>query len=135
MGPIQDFLGRSEISAQDRDGHEMVLRNSKYLLRLINQILDLARLEAGEIQLQATHGDLAELVRDDRHAVRADLPAPGYRLGGNDRAREHSRWSLMNERMEQVVANLLSNAIKFTPASGEVRVELTEHRRHDQAQQ
>ncbi len=125
MGPIQEFLGRQEISTKDREGHEMVLRNSKYLLRLINQILDLARLEAGEIQLQATHGDMAELVRDIVTLFKPICQRQDIALSMKI---EPDSIPLVfdAQRMEQVVANLLSNAIKFTPAGGEVRLELNE---------
>jgi signal transduction histidine kinase/ligand-binding sensor domain-containing protein/DNA-binding NarL/FixJ family response regulator len=124
MGPIQAFLGRGRISARDREDHEMVLRNSKYLLRLINQILDLARLEAGEIQLQATHGDLAELVREvialfEPICQRQDI---SFSVSIEP---ESIPLVFDEQRMEQVIANLLSNAIKFTPAGGEVCLELT----------
>ena len=126
MGPIQEFLGRKRISDKDREGHEMALRNSKYLLRLINQILDLARLEAGEIRLQPGQHDLAAFVREivalfEPICQRQDLAL----MVAIDP--ETIPLVFDAERMEQVVANLLSNAIKFTPAGGDVRAELTEH--------
>jgi signal transduction histidine kinase/ligand-binding sensor domain-containing protein/DNA-binding NarL/FixJ family response regulator len=125
MGPIQEFLRRDEISTRDREGHEMVLRNSRYLLRLVNQILDLARLEAGEIQLQAAHGDLAALVRDI--AALFEPICQRQEITFSVKVEPESILLVFDEqRMEQVVANLLSNAIKFTPAGGEVRLELGE---------
>ena len=125
MGPIQEFLGREEISARDRDGHEMVLRNSKYLLRLINQILDLARLESGEIQLQAAHGEMAEFVRDIVSLFEPICQRQDIALLVTIEP-ESIPLVFDAQRMEQVVANLLSNAIKFTPTGGEVRVELNQ---------
>lgn len=123
MGPIQAFLDRGKISARDREGHEMVLRNSQYLLRLINQILDLSRLEAGEIDLQPSHGDLAAFVREIvalfEPVCKREEIALSLQLDP-----ESIPLVFDQQRMEQVVANLLSNAIKFTPAGGQVRLEL-----------
>lgn len=128
MGPVKEFLGRGRISARDREGHEMVLRNSKYLLRLINQILDLSRLEGGEICLQPTHGDLAAFVREVVALFEPVCERQDIALSVEI---EPERILLVfdEQRMEQVVANLLSNAIKFTSPGGEVRVEI-----HDQGE-
>jgi len=121
MGPIQEFLGRKKLSDRDREGHEMALRNSKYLLRLINQILDLAKLEAGEIRLDRRHGDFAAFVHDVLMLFRPVCEQQRIDLTVDSRPDEVPL-VFDAERMEQVVANLVSNAIKFTPSGGHVKV-------------
>jgi PAS domain S-box-containing protein len=105
-------------SAKAVDG---ILVAARRLERLVNDLLDLSRLETGRLNLQLRQIDLVPLVRacvdlaqasTDQHLVRLEAPAGPLR----------GHWDQV--RLEQVVANLLSNAIKYSPAGGEVLVRL-----------
>ena len=89
--------------------------------RLIGDLLDVARIDAGTFTVQKTSVDLAALLREAveqntalaaQKALRLHVDAPPVRSVAADR-----------DRLTQVVANLLGNAIKFTPREGQVRVE------------
>ncbi len=128
--PLNAIIGFSEIMETGLfgplgvDKYDEYCRNiresGEYLLDVINDILDMSRIEAGRRQLDMAEIELDRLVTDamriiskragDKNlAVTADI-APGIRFPGDRRA------------IKQIVLNLLSNAVKFTPAGGEVRL-------------
>ncbi|NNE71489.1 MAG: hypothetical protein HKN29_14155, partial [Rhodothermales bacterium] len=123
LGPLQDLLdGRRTASDLRRDA-PIMQRSALRLLRLINQILDLSRLEAGTLQVRAAPTDLVAFLR-------------GLVLSFASYAeREHislmfqasvERCPVMMDRdkLEKVVSNLVTNAVSFTPARGKVLVQL-----------
>ena len=110
--------------AQRREFLRIVVKESERLSRLISQVLDLAKIEAGKVDWQLADVDLAEVARDAAAATsqlfrdkdaRLELAAPdAMPVVTADR-----------DRMMQVTVNLLSNAVKFCPdAGGRVRVSL-----------
>ncbi|HRJ62068.1 MAG TPA: HAMP domain-containing sensor histidine kinase, partial [Azospirillaceae bacterium] len=112
-----------EIDLEQRQNFlSLVISESERLTRLINQVLDMAKIEAGEMDwtiapmaINAAAGQAAaaagQLFRDKRIELRVDLAADSPPVEGD------------HDRLVQVVVNLLSNAAKFTPEGG--RVSLT----------
>lgn len=127
--PLNAILGFSEIISSKAMGPAISDQYSEYaghihgsgrhLLSLINDILDLAKIEAGRMELRESDVDLAQLIGD---IVR--LFAPQAEAGGLTLAVEHERSHFIvfgDERaLRQILVNLMSNAIKFTPAGGRV---------------
>jgi signal transduction histidine kinase/CheY-like chemotaxis protein len=112
VGPVspehQEFLGD-------------VLTSSRHLLRLINDILDLAKVETGRIDLRPEEIDLPELVDDVRDILRG--------IAAHKRVRMHIEIAsepkvvfLDPARVKQVLYAFLSNAVKFTPDEGAIRI-------------
>jgi signal transduction histidine kinase len=93
------------------------------MIRLINNILDLSKIEAGQIQLNLERLDLTAVVERAMRALEPLAMQAGITLKSNFPADipcvEGDR-----DRMEQVITNLVSNAIKFSPNNGEVRIDL-----------
>jgi len=125
LGPLGSLLeGRhGTLPPSVREQHQLMKRNGHRLLRLINQILDLTRLQVGAVTLDRRPHDLVGFVRPQvlafaplaerqRIALRFRSPLPELRVGFD------------TEQLEKVLLNLLSNAIKFTPPGGEVEVSL-----------
>ena len=104
-----------------------ILESGRHLLSLINDILDLSKIEAGRMELEPTDFDLA-----DRHREHAD---PGARAGAPTRhharrARSTSALGMIRadeRKVKQVLLNLLSNALKFTPEGGRIDVAAAVH--------
>ncbi len=103
---------------------EVAHRNSTRLVRLINDILDLEKIEAGKMEFQLQRQELSPLVHQaletnqayaDKHGVKLfikeDLPG--------------AEASVDSDRFAQIMANLISNAVKFSPSSGTVEISLT----------
>ena len=127
--PMSAILGFSDIALRDiREGKnvdpanlETVIRNGRFLLRIINDILDLSKVEAGKLEVRKTRfkllpmlGDVYELMRHRSDA--SDVPL-SIEFAGPVAERLHSDRS----RVEQILVNLIGNALKFT-AEGSVRV-------------
>ncbi|MGH7693846.1 MAG: ATP-binding protein, partial [Gemmatimonadaceae bacterium] len=123
VGPVEDLRdGRwGELSASVRGRLEGVLANSRRLLKLVEQLLDIARLESGTLQLSAEVRDLVPLLRrmTDSFASLAERRGIAFRLScpvGGLRVRYDP------DHMEKVIGNLVGNALKFTPNGGSVEL-------------
>jgi DNA-binding response OmpR family regulator/anti-sigma regulatory factor (Ser/Thr protein kinase) len=107
------------------DAFERILRNGQHLLALINDVLDVSKIEAGRMKIHREHIDLVEVVQ----GAFAELQSLAERKGLAYRLRVPDRLPLAYTdplRVRQVVINLLSNAAKFT-ARGGVEAELLAH--------
>jgi DNA-binding response OmpR family regulator len=101
---------------------ERILKNGRHLLALIDDVLDIAKIEAGRMRIHREHFDLAELVQDAFHELQvlAQQKSLQYRL----RIPEDLPLAFSDPlRVRQIVINLLSNAIKFTH-QGSIEAEL-----------
>ena len=129
IGPLENALDDAygPVSGPLRRQMEMMLRNSRRLLRLINQLLDVAKLESGKMALKARRSDVRALLEmvtrsfegfAEEHRIALVLDAPSRPVALTFEA----------DKIEKVFFNLLSNAVKYTPAGGTitVRVEETE---------
>jgi PAS domain S-box-containing protein len=100
-----------------------ILASSRHLLHLINDVLDLAKVESGSMHLRAEPVDLVDIVGETRNVLQgmADSKRLDLRV---EIAAELGDIVADSERLKQVVYNLLSNAIKFTPEGGRVTVKV-----------
>ena len=108
---VRDYLGK-------------ILSSSNHLLSLINDILDMSRIESGKLHLEETEVSLSDVLHDLKtiisgqvHAKQLDLYMDAMDITNEDVYCDRTR-------LNQVLLNLLSNAIKFTPAGGTVSVRL-----------
>ena len=129
--PLALILGSSErlitdidLSGETRHNAEVVARNARLLLRHVNDLLDVAKLEARKMQVQYEPVDLAELVRHT--AEHFDALATERRMAFVIETPETLGAQLDAEKVQRVLLNILSNAFKFTPAGGTIRVILGE---------
>lgn len=97
----------------------MACRNIKRLLRLVNGLLDLERLEAGQLRLDCRKLDLAPLFAQCLQEAEVLAQKNGVQLVDDTQA---LAVTADGDRLMQVIANLLSNAIKFSPAGGTVKL-------------
>lgn len=128
--PLTSIIGYLELTLDDHNLTEeqrgflgIADRNADRLLRLVNDLLFVARLEAGQLDLHPTELDLAAVVRQSVEEAKPRATAGGIEL--TCEAGAVSAVQADKGRMFQLVDNLISNAIKFTPAGGDVRVSVT----------
>lgn len=124
--PLNGILGFSELLKLDAPTPEMreqadsIYQSGKHLLRIVNDVLDLARIEAGQLMLAPEDIDLTDYIREIArgHALNAEQKGLSFRIDCPD-----GLPVLVTDptRLRQVVANLLSNAVKFTDA-GQVEI-------------
>ena len=98
---------------------EDILTSSRHLLRVLNDILDVAKIEAGRMELDEAEIDSSELLDIVQRIVAENAKRANLGLHV-DRTAELPRIRADERRLKQVLLNLLSNAVKFTPAGGEV---------------
>jgi signal transduction histidine kinase len=122
MGYLELTIDDETLAAEPRGYLEVVQRNSERLLRLVNDLLFVARLEAGELDLRPTEVDLGAVVRQSVEEARPRAAAKGIELGCA--AQSVPELAADRGRMFQLLDNLISNAIKFTPDGGHIEVRL-----------
>ncbi len=126
--PLTVILGMADSLHQQTDfqlrqSAILIERNGRNLLRLINQILDLSRLEAGKMPLKLVRTDLIRFVRYVGESFHSIAGAKGVRL--TVYAEEDICEADVNpDKLQDILANLMGNALKFTPPGGEVRCEV-----------
>ena len=128
--PLNAIIGFSEVLAQGMFGvinekqteylHD-ILESGRHLLSLINDILDLSKIEAGRMELEPADFDLPSAIENALTLVRERASRRGITLGSTI----DERLGLMRgdeRKVKQVLLNLLSNALKFTPEGGRIDV-------------
>ena len=100
-------------------GVDMIKRNSQYLLRLVNQMLDLRKLEAGKMPLDMVNGDVLPFLRYLLESFHS-LASSKYIELRFETSLPELVLDFDPDKLQKIVSNLLSNALKFTPAGGEV---------------
>jgi PAS domain S-box-containing protein len=101
-----------------RELTEVAVRNGERLLRLVNQLLDIQKLEAGQLRMTIVASDVVELLEEAGNGVAALAESKGVRIQLT--SERGLRVLCDRERIVQVLFNVLSNAIKFSPAGEEV---------------
>ena len=124
LGPIEKRLALSN-SPEDKSELSVMHRNATRLLRLVDQLLDLSRFEAGTIQLRASTGELIGFTRTVMSSFQSIAESKSIRF-----QLKFSEDTVMlyfdADKMEKVLNNLFSNAFKFTPEGGEIIVEVSQ---------
>jgi PAS domain S-box-containing protein len=129
LGPAEELLASGDnLSAQQRRQMGVIQRNATTLLKHVNDLLDLARLDAQRMDLHHTRIDLAALVRE--HAEQFHAVAPQLDLSYVIATPPSLHATLDQDKTERILQNLLSNAFKFTPPGGRVRCALERTGKH-----
>jgi signal transduction histidine kinase/DNA-binding response OmpR family regulator len=116
LGPVEDALAdvSEPLGPRQRDRASLVHRNALRLAKLVNTLLDFARLEAGRIDASYVATDLAVATRELAGVFRSAIERAGLRLDVSDIHELPEPAWVDREMWEKIVLNLLSNALKFT---------------------
>ncbi|MFV1883884.1 MAG: ATP-binding protein [Balneola sp.] len=125
MGPVSNLLKDDSLSESVQNSHKLIHKHSQLLLRLINQILDISKLESGELKVNYQQGDLVDFLEEIVELFKPVCKQNGLRLEFSTES--HSLPFVFDlDKLEQIVSNLLSNAVKFTPEGGSILLNLLE---------
>ena len=128
--PLHTILGFSELLREESEGPlnetqksflDHIRRDSEHLLRLINDVLDYSRIDAGGMHLHTESLSVGEAVRSAVGAIGSHADTKGIAIECEGDAGE-LRVLADAMRLRQILYNLLSNAVKFTPPAGKIRV-------------
>ncbi len=131
--PLHTIIGFSELLGEELQGPlnekqkrfvAHIHKDSLHLLELINDILDLSKIESGRLNLRPEAFDVSAVVNESVTSVRPLAEAKKIRIGTGVKVSS----ALMADRLrvKQVLVNLLSNAVKFTPDNGQIQVDAEE---------
>lgn len=128
LGPVRNAIEILRHSEEEnlvmREAREIISRQVSHMTRLIDDLLDVARIARGKIQLRSEACDAAEIVRQTAEDYRATINAAKATL--EVEVAPTLPIHADSTRVAQVIGNLLHNAAKFTPPGGRVRVSATE---------
>jgi PAS domain S-box-containing protein len=128
--PLHTIIGFSELLTEELEGPlndkqkrflGHILQDSRHLLELINEVLDLSKIEAGRLELQKEEMDFAGCLQEVVSGIEQQAAAKNIQV----QVRNEFRGTLYADRtrVKEILYNLLSNALKFTPDRGDVWVE------------
>ena len=110
---VQDYLGKISVSSQ-------------HLLSLINDVLDMSRIESGKVTIEETDVHLPDVIHGLRTIIQSNITAKQLELFIDTQNVMHEDIITDKLRLNQVLLNILSNAIKFTPAGGKITFRVIE---------
>ena len=122
LGPLKDFQ-KKLTDPEQKNVIGAVIRNGQRLQRLINQLLDLSKVEAGKMKLLASHVDLVQLLREITASYESLAKEKNIRYFFNPEVNELMVY-VDEEKIEKIVHNILSNAFKFTKQGGQIILNL-----------
>ena len=132
--PMNAIIGFTTLAVSNIDNQERVqdylgkiLSSSNHLLSLINDILDMSRIESGKIHLEETEVSLSDVLHDLKAIISGQIHAKQLELYMDVMDVTNEDVYCDKTRLNQVLLNLLSNAVKFTPAGGTVSVRLKQY--------
>lgn len=122
LGPIEKLLKQEDWNQEYRRDLTIVDRNARLLLKQVNDLLDVSKLEAGRVALHYTQVDLAQLVR--LTAANFDGLAQEKQITFVIDAPESLSAQIDAAKVQRILLNLTANAFKFTPNGGTIRCQL-----------
>ena len=132
--PMNAIIGFTTLAVTNIDDTERVkdyltktLASSRHLLSLINDILDMSRIESGRLHLEESEVSLSEVLHDIKTIVGGQVHAKQLELYMDALDVTDEDVCCDRTRLEQILLNLLSNAVKFTPAGGTVSVRVRQN--------
>ena len=135
--PMNAIVGFTALAASHIDNKEQVLDylgkisvSSQHLLSLINDVLDMSRIESGKVTIEETEVHLPDVVHDLRTIIQSNITAKQLDLFIDTQDVTHEDIITDKLRLNQVLLNILSNAIKFTPAGGTISFRVIEKPSH-----
>ncbi len=131
--PMNAIVGFTALAASHIDNREQVLDylgkisvSSQHLLSLINDVLDMSRIESGRVTLEETDVHLPDVIHDLRTILQTSVASHQLELFIDTLDVVHEDIVTDRLRLNQILLNILSNAIKFTPAGGSISFRVIE---------
>ncbi|MBD2755276.1 ATP-binding protein [Spirosoma validum] len=119
-GSVEKLHQQDDPVSRRQSDYQLINRNAGRLLQLINQLLDLSRLEAGKLELHPKPGELTHFLQLMASSFASLFESKGITY--HYTVSLQPVWVLMDsDKLEQIISNLLTNASKFTPTKGQVR--------------
>jgi signal transduction histidine kinase/ligand-binding sensor domain-containing protein/DNA-binding response OmpR family regulator len=126
VGPLENALKTHRLKADIKSKIELVIRNARRLLRLMNQLADSYKIESPEMNLQLVKEDIVEFAYDIFLSFKEYAANHGIDFQFHSNMTYGRTW-FDPDKLDKIIFNLLSNAFKFTPDKGKILFELNYH--------
>jgi len=120
------LLELDDLEADQREGVEQILKGGRHLLELINEVLDISRIESGTMSMSVEPVHVGSVLADALSLIRPLADAAGVRLAADPEELAETYALADRQRLKQVLINLLSNAVKYNRSGGQVSVRFEE---------
>ncbi len=117
---MAEVMDRGDLAPAQRDRLAVVRQSGEQLLSVLNDVLDLSKIEAGKLELEVHDFDLERVAQSVRDAFTVVATGKGLKLDVEVTAEAAGVWRGDGDRLRQIVNNLVSNALKFT-SEGQVK--------------
>ena len=131
--PMNAIIGMTALIEHDAESPEKIREytkkvnnSSQHLLGLINEVLDMSKIESGKLVLNSAEFDLKELLGQVEAGFRPQMNAKGQKFSITTNQISHNWLIGDNVRVLQILNNLLSNSFKYTPTKGQIRLDVDE---------
>ena len=131
--PLNAIIGMTTIASshlenRDRisDCLDKIMLSSKHLLSLVNEVLDMSKIESGKLELSEENFNLSDLMQNILTVIRPSLQAKQHKLEFQIAKVKHDEVIGDISRLQQAFLNILGNAIKYTPDGGKLKLEVIE---------
>ena len=131
--PMNAIVGFAALLARDADNPDKVREytkkitsSSQHLLGLINDILDISKIEAGKTTLNLSDESMVDLIESIDGIIRPQMKTRGHSFEVYSRDLKHEHVVMDKLRLNQILLNLLSNAVKYTPDGGHITLTVQE---------
>ena len=128
VSPLLSLIKQDD-DPQRRGAYETIRRNAERILGLINQMMDLRKIDKGQMQMRMCETDLISFVGDIYTLFGQQAQAKNVQFHFEHDMEKLPVW-IDRSNFDKVIVNLLSNAFKFTPAGGEIRISITKTDHH-----
>jgi signal transduction histidine kinase/DNA-binding response OmpR family regulator len=129
LSPLEEIMQQGG-DQKEKNKFQLIYRNAKRLLILVNQLMDFRKMEMQELRLNPTWGDIAVFIREVACSFTDLAERKGITFSYKSDV-SHIYTYFDNDKIERILFNLLSNAFKFTPAGGSVTVDVTSSKNED----
>lgn len=125
LGPLEKLIAEKPIidSENRLPLYNLMQRNAQRLLRLVNQLLDFRKLEAGELRLKVSYTDIVAFIRNVANFFNFQAENRNIVFTINTEA-EEKQAGVDPDKLEKIIFNLLSNAFKYTPDGGKIEINI-----------
>lgn len=123
--PLETLLSKSKDNTHVERTYKMILRNARKLQSLIDQLLDIRRVELGEVKLKAAKGDIVYFTKQISASFQSIAEKKKIDLSFQSKATTIDLWFDW-DKMEKILNNLIANGIKYTPIEGQVIIAIHE---------
>ena len=131
--PMNGIIGMTAIAASHlddkervKDSLEKITKASRHLLSLINEVLDMNKIESGKVQLAEDEFNLSDLIENLINMTSSQITEHNHTLNVNVSGVQHENVIGDSLRIQKIFTNLMGNAVNFTPDGGRIRLTISE---------